>query len=142
MPHLKKPGEAADGYQISDLSVTRLKLFAFWARHMWRTCRSVDDWTDTTWDEVSILKKQKTLKKSLQDRKTPKNPVMTFDTQSAAKTFLDMVVLLGKMRGISGIPLAYLTRCKTSTRKIIVAIIPIQAPRNNKLVIFLVLKFY
>jgi hypothetical protein len=29
---------------------------------------------------------------------------MTFDMQSAAKTFLDMVVLIGKMRGISGIP--------------------------------------
>ncbi len=35
---IKKPGGAAIGYQISKLSVTRFKLFAFWARHMWRTC--------------------------------------------------------------------------------------------------------
>ena len=48
------------GYQISELSVTCFKLFAFWARHMWQTCRSIDDWTDITWDEVSILKNQKT----------------------------------------------------------------------------------
>ena len=55
---IKKPGGAAIGYQISELSVTCFKLFAFWARHMWRTCRSIDDWTDITWDEGSILKNQ------------------------------------------------------------------------------------
>jgi hypothetical protein len=31
---------------------------------------------------------------------------MTLDMQSAAKAFLDMVVLLGKVQGITGIPLA------------------------------------
>ena len=35
---------------------------------------------------------------------------MTLDVQSAAKAFLDMTVFLGKMRGISGIPLAYAVR--------------------------------
>jgi len=30
---IKKPGGAAVGYQIFELSVTRFKLFAFWARH-------------------------------------------------------------------------------------------------------------
>ncbi len=103
---IKKPGWAA-GYQISELSVTGFKLFAFWARHMWRTCQSINDWTDITWEEVSILKNQKTLEDSLQDQKIPETPAMTLDTQLAAKAFLDMVVLLGKMWGISGIPLAY-----------------------------------
>jgi hypothetical protein len=104
---IKKPGGAAIGHQISELSVTCFKLFAFWARHMWRTCRPINDWTDVTWDEVSILKNQKTLEDSLQDQKIPETPAMTLDLQSAAKAFLDMTVLLGKMRGISGIPLAY-----------------------------------
>jgi hypothetical protein len=63
-----------------------------------------------TWDEVSILKNQKTLEDSLQDQKIPETPAMTLDLQSAAKAFLDMTVLLGKMRGISGIPLAYVMR--------------------------------
>ncbi len=62
---IKKPGGAALGHQISKLSVTRFKLFAFWARHMWRTCRPINEWTDVTWDEVSILKNQKTLEESL-----------------------------------------------------------------------------
>ena len=106
---IKKPGGAATGYQISELSVTRFKLFAFWARHIWRTCRPTD-WTETTWDEVSILKNQKTLEDSLQDKKLPETPATTLDPQSAAKAFLDMVVLLGKVRGISGIPLAYVVR--------------------------------
>ncbi len=34
---IRKPEGDGPGHQISKLSVTRLKLFAFWARHMWRT---------------------------------------------------------------------------------------------------------
>ncbi len=45
---IRKPGKDVPGHQISKLSVTCLKLFAFWARHMWQTSRGVDDWTDTT----------------------------------------------------------------------------------------------
>ena len=107
---IKKPGGAATGYQISELSVTRFKLFAFWARHMWRTCRTIDDWTDISWDEVSILKNQKTLEDSLQDRKAPEPPVMTLDLQTAAKAFLEMTTSLSKLRGITGIPLSYVPR--------------------------------
>ena len=73
------------GYQISELSVsvTRFKLFAFWARHMWRTCRPSDDWTDISWDEVSILKNQKTLKDNLQDWKTPEFSAMPLNSRSS-----------------------------------------------------------
>jgi len=85
---IKKPGGVAICYQISELSVTRFKLFAFWARHMWRTCRPIDDWTDITWDKVSILKNQKTLEDNLQDQKSPETPVMTLDPLTAAKVFL------------------------------------------------------
>jgi hypothetical protein len=45
---IRKPGRGATGHQISKLSVTCLKLFAFWASHMWQTSRGVDSWTDTT----------------------------------------------------------------------------------------------
>jgi hypothetical protein len=34
---IRKPGGGGPGHQISKLSMTRLKLFAFWARHMWWT---------------------------------------------------------------------------------------------------------
>ncbi len=40
---IRKPGGDGPGHQISELSLTRLKLFAFWARHMWQTSRGVDD---------------------------------------------------------------------------------------------------
>jgi hypothetical protein len=36
---IRKPGGDVTGHQISELPVTRLKRFAFWARHMWRTSR-------------------------------------------------------------------------------------------------------
>jgi hypothetical protein len=40
---IRKPGGDVPGHQISELSMTCLNLFAFWARHMWRTSRGVDD---------------------------------------------------------------------------------------------------
>jgi hypothetical protein len=55
---IRKPGGDGPGHQISEPSVTRLKLFAFWARHMWRTSRGVDDWTDTTYEEIKTLTNQ------------------------------------------------------------------------------------
>ncbi len=90
--------------------MTRLKLFAFWARHMWRTSRVVDDWTDTTWDDIKTLTNQKTLKDNLLDTKQPKTLAMTLDPQLAAKAFTNMLILLGKMRGIAGHPLSYVLR--------------------------------
>ncbi len=107
---IRKPGGDGPGHQISKLSVTRHKLFAFWARHMWWTSRVVDDWTDTTYDEIKTLTKQKTLKDSLLDTKPPETPAMTLEPYSAAKAFNDMLILLGKMRGKMGHPLSYVLR--------------------------------
>ncbi len=87
--------------------MTRLKLFAFWASHIWRTSRGVDNWTDTTWDDIKTRNNQKTLEDNLLDTKQPKTPAMTLDPQLAAKAFTDMLILLGKMRGIAGRPLSY-----------------------------------
>ncbi len=56
---MKKPGGDVQGLQISELYVTRLKLYAFWARHMWRTSRGVDDWTGVIWTNVKPLMNQK-----------------------------------------------------------------------------------
>ncbi len=107
---IRKPGGDGPGHQISELSVTRLKLFAFWARHMWLTTRGVDDWTDTTYDEVKTLTNQKTLEDNLLDTKLPETSAMTLNPHLAAKAFTDMLILLGKMRGIDGNPLSYIPR--------------------------------
>jgi hypothetical protein len=37
---IRKPGGDVTGHQISELSMTCFKLFAFWGRHMWRIKRS------------------------------------------------------------------------------------------------------
>ncbi len=84
-PAIRKPGGDGPGHQISELSVTRLKLFAFWARHMWRTSRGVDDWTDTTYDEIKTLTNQKTLEDSLLNTKLPETPTVTLELHLAAK---------------------------------------------------------
>jgi hypothetical protein len=104
---IRMPGGDGSGHQISKLSVTRLKLFAFWARHMWRTSRGVDDWTDMTYDEIKTLTNQKTLEDNLLDSKPPETPGMTLDPHSAAKAFSDMLIILGKMQGIARHPLSY-----------------------------------
>ncbi len=104
---IRKPGGDVPGHQFSKLSVTRLKLFTFWARHMWQISRGVDDWTDTTYDDIKTLTNQKTLEDNLLDTKQPETPAMTLDPQSAAKAFTNMLILLGKMRGIAGHPLSY-----------------------------------
>ena len=93
---IRKPGGGGPGPQISKLSVTHLKLFAFWARHMWRTSRGVDDWTDTTYDEIKTLTNQKTLKDNLLDSKPPEIPVMTLNLHSAAKTFSECLLFLAR----------------------------------------------
>jgi hypothetical protein len=104
---IRKPGEDGPGHQISELSVTRLKLIAFWARHMWQTSRGVDDWTDTTYEGIKTLTNQKTLEDKLLDSKPPETPAMTLNPHSAAKAFSDMLIILGKMQGIAGHPLSY-----------------------------------
>jgi hypothetical protein len=107
---IRKPGGDGPGHQISKLSVSRLKLFAFWARHMWRTSRGVDDWTNRTYDKIKTLTNQKTLEDSLLDTKPPETPAMTLNLHLRAKAFTDMLILLGKMRGIAGHPLSYVPR--------------------------------
>jgi hypothetical protein len=77
---------------------------------MWRTSRGVDDWTDMTYDEVKTLTNQKTLKDNLFDSKPPETPAMTLNPHSEAKAFSDMLIILGKMRGIAGHTLSYIPR--------------------------------
>ncbi len=107
---IRKPGGDGPGHQISELSVTCLKLFAFWARHVWRTSRGVDDWIETTYDKVKTLTNQKTVEDNLLDSKTSETPAMTLDLHLAATAFTNMLIILGKMRGIVGHPLSYIPR--------------------------------
>jgi hypothetical protein len=75
---------------------------------MWWTSRGVDNWTNTTWDDIKTLTNQKSLEDNLLDTKQPDTPAMTLDLQLAAKTFTNMLILLGKMQGIAEHPLSYI----------------------------------
>jgi hypothetical protein len=77
---------------------------------MWRTSRGVDDWTDTTYEEIKTLTNQKTLKDNFLDSKPPETPAMTLNPNSAAKAFSDMLIIFGKMQGIAGHSLSYIPR--------------------------------
>ncbi len=63
-----------------------------------------------TYDEVKTQTNQKTLKDNLLDSKLPETPAMTLDPHLEAKAFSDMLIILGKMRGIAGHPLSYFPR--------------------------------
>ena len=78
---------------------------------MWRISRGVDNWTETTWNDIKYLASQMLLEDSLLDTKESKTPTMTLDLQLAVKAFTNMVVHLGTRRGITGIPLAYVVWC-------------------------------
>ncbi len=57
--------------------------------------------------KIKTLTNQKTLEDSLLDTKPPETAALTLELHSAAKAFNDMLILLGKMRGIAGHPLSY-----------------------------------
>jgi hypothetical protein len=60
--------------------------------------------------KIKTLTNQKTLEDSLLDTKPPETPALTLEPHLAAKAFNDMLILLGKMRGIAGHPLSYVPR--------------------------------
>jgi hypothetical protein len=60
--------------------------------------------------KIKTLTNQKTLEDSLLDTKPPETPALILDPHSAAKAFNDMLIILGKMRGIAGHPLSYVPR--------------------------------
>jgi hypothetical protein len=74
---IRKPGDGIQGYSISELSVSRHKLLSFWAKHMWRTSRGVNDWTETTWDDISDLADEKSLEDDMKGSTTPSPPELT-----------------------------------------------------------------
>jgi hypothetical protein len=51
-----------EGHPISVIAQNRLKLLVFWVKHMWRTCRGVDDLTNNNHEEdIKPLRDQKAL---------------------------------------------------------------------------------
>ena len=83
-----KPARDRQGFPFPVLSQARLKLVAYWARHLQRTSRELDDWQETEWEEIARLEPQKELEDSYKDAKAPPTPELTLDQASAAASFV------------------------------------------------------
>ena len=108
-----KPGRDMTGYPFPILSQARLKLTAFWARHLRRTSRELDDWLEVEWAQVKALAPQKDLEDNYKDSKAPSIPELTLDQATAAANFALMRNYLRKCRSLtSGLPLDHVIRVK------------------------------
>jgi hypothetical protein len=100
-----------EGHPVSMISQNRLKLLVFWAKHMWRTSRRVDDLSKVDYDkDIKHLQAQKTFEDSLDDWKEPDAPKMTLMPTTAAASFTQTKMHLTKYRGTTGLPLEYVVR--------------------------------
>jgi hypothetical protein len=108
-----KPGRDMTGHPFPILSQARLKLTAFWARHLRRTSRELDDWLEVEWAQVKALAPQKDLEDNYKDSKAPPTPELTLDQATAAANFAHMRNYLRKCRSLtSGLPLDHVIRVK------------------------------
>ena len=74
-----------EGHPVSMLSQNRLKLLVFWAKHMRRTSRGIDDLSEVDYDkDIKHLQAQKTFEDGLDGSKEPDAPKMTLTPATAA----------------------------------------------------------
>jgi hypothetical protein len=84
---IQKPGGDERGHPIPIIARQRLKLLAFWSRHIWRASREPDDIHELTWYDIKHLSDQKTLEDNHKDGKDPLVPEMTLEQTNAAACF-------------------------------------------------------
>jgi hypothetical protein len=95
-------------YPVSMTLQNRLKLLVFWAKHMQRTSRGVDDLSKVNYvKDIKHLQAQKTFEDGLDYSKEPDAPKMTLTPATAAASFTQMKTHLTKCRGTTGLPLEY-----------------------------------
>jgi hypothetical protein len=96
------------GNVIAEFSVTRLKLLCFWIRLQEITSRNINRITATTLDDIILLKEQKKLKDGwASDHNELDYASMTLNVSLAPKAFKKIMTFLTRVRGKTGIPLAY-----------------------------------
>jgi hypothetical protein len=97
-----------EGHPVLVISQNHLKLLVFWAKHMWRTSRGVEDLSEVDYDQdIKHLQAQKAFEDSLDDSKEPDTPKMTLTPAAAAASFTQIKMHLTKCRGATGLPLKY-----------------------------------
>ncbi len=100
-----------EGHPVLMLSQNRLKLLVFWAKHMQRTSRGVDDLSEVDYDkDIKHVQAQKTFEDGFANSKEPDALKMTLTPATAAASFTQMKMHLAKCRVTPGLPLEYVVR--------------------------------
>jgi hypothetical protein len=104
------------GQSVAKIASTKLKLACFWIRHQYRTSREIRGtrrplvkilYSGT----IDLLRWQKQDEDNwAADNKEPEYTSLTLDTATATKVFDKVKTILGQVRGVTGVPLAYVIR--------------------------------
>ncbi len=116
------------GQSVSKIAATKLKLVCFWVRHQYRTSREIGGTQRPLVKiiysgEIDRLRQQKRDKDQWAAARTePEYPSLTLDTSTATKVFDNVRTILGRTRGVMGVPLLYVIR---------VALVPPEGDNND-----------
>jgi hypothetical protein len=104
------------GQSVAAIATTKLKLTCFWVRHQYRTSREIGGTRrplvkilySGTFDLLQQQKRDEDNRAS--DNKEPEYTLLTLDTATATKVFDKVKTILGRVRGVTGMPLVYVIR--------------------------------
>jgi hypothetical protein len=104
------------GQSVAKITATKLKLTCFWIRHQYRTLREIGGtrrplvkiaYSGT----IDLLRQQKQDEDNWDaDNKEPEYTSLTLNTATTTKVFDKVKTILGRVRGITGMPLMYVIR--------------------------------
>jgi hypothetical protein len=101
---------------VAEIAATKLKLACFWIRHQYRISREIRGTQRPLVKikysgEIDCLRKQKQEEDQWAAACTePKYPLLTLDTSTATKALDKVKTILGRTRGVTGVPLLYIIR--------------------------------
>ncbi len=104
---VRKPGGGEDGHPIPEMAVQRLQLLVFYHKHLKRIQMKFEHDLATV-TNISNLKDQKALEQDW-TKQNPEHKLepMQLDMQRAAQAFDQATTILRRIRGVTGVPLAY-----------------------------------
>jgi hypothetical protein len=107
---VRKPGGREDGHLIPEMAVQWLQLLVFYHKHLKRIQMKFEHDLATV-ANISNLKEQKALEQDW-TKQNPEHKLepMQLDTQRAAQAFDQATTILRRIRGVTGVPLAYVVR--------------------------------
>ncbi len=104
------------GQSVAKIAATKLKLTCFWIRHQYRTLREIGG-TVRPLVKIPYSRTIDLLRQHKQDKDNwatnnnePEYTSLTLDTSTATKVFDKVKTILGRVRGVTGVPLMYVIR--------------------------------